>query len=458
VELEWPNIKRSASYLHVKQLISPGEVASILAAIPEELDEDHDSVDGMASFEFVLHRKDMFGDVRAVGAKPDHDPTVYEARKPVRERLHALTDSIVQERITPMVNERVHSCAGRCVACHSLVRRYLQSERRSHGTHFDIQALATVVVGLNKYGVDFEGGLYVTTSQGKMSFLALDAGDAVYHESDLLHGVEVTKGSRWSWILWYTDAPDCKAEPGQWHLKEALEGDPVAQFLRAKRSHMSRDFRHNATAEKAMWMRRAAEAGFGRAMNEFGMMHEEGDGVEQDLAEARAWFKKAKTTEGDAQYNLGRLELAASPPSIAAAVSYFRQGAAMGSRLAMHNLAVAYIKGAPGLAKSDTEAMRWFEKAGNEAGMWQIHKILARDPEAIQKAEMWLRRAAQAGHAGACRKLAVRANKSADVGGKPNAEAMKWLRKAAMSGDGASQNFLMGLERQQQKEQQRREL
>ncbi len=28
-------------------------------------------------------------------------------------------------------------------------------------------------------------------------------GDAVVHQSDLLHGVDVVQGSRWSYILWY---------------------------------------------------------------------------------------------------------------------------------------------------------------------------------------------------------------------------------------------------------------
>ena len=138
----------------------------------------------------------------------------------MREKLLALTESIIRDRITPAVNEHVKSCSSRCVACHSLVRRYLQNERRSHGTHFDIQALATVVIGLNSYGSDFDGGLFVTVGQGKKDFIPLQAGDAALHESDLLHGVELSRGSRWSWILWYTDAPDCRAEPGHWHLEE----------------------------------------------------------------------------------------------------------------------------------------------------------------------------------------------------------------------------------------------
>lgn len=54
-------------------------------------------------------------------------------------------------------------------------------ERTSHATHFDIQALVTVVVSLSSSGVDFDGGLFVSTGAGRGDeyFLALQAGDAV---------------------------------------------------------------------------------------------------------------------------------------------------------------------------------------------------------------------------------------------------------------------------------------
>ena len=57
--------------------------------------------------------------------------------------------------------------------------------------------------------------------------------------------------------------------------------------------------------EKAHWMRKSAEGGFRRAMNEYGMMFEQGEGVPKDIAQAKAWFRKASASEGDAAYNLG---------------------------------------------------------------------------------------------------------------------------------------------------------
>ncbi len=102
-----------------------------------------------------------------------------------------------------------------------------------HPTHFDIRALVTVVISLQSTGVDFEGGLYVSTGHGTEMIVALQSGDAVAHQSNLLHGVRVTKGERWSWITWYKGVGDprkCDSDTGvSWNAAAAEKGDPVAQ-------------------------------------------------------------------------------------------------------------------------------------------------------------------------------------------------------------------------------------
>jgi len=110
----------------------------------------------------------------------------------------ALT-SLPQDRILPLLQERANDRT--LVMCHSLIRRYLPTERRRHPQHFDVQALYTVVVSLNSHGADFEGGLYVSTGEGRQT-IALQAGDAIFHDARLLHGVETRgPGARWSWIM-----------------------------------------------------------------------------------------------------------------------------------------------------------------------------------------------------------------------------------------------------------------
>ena len=58
-------------------------------------------------------------------------------------------------------------------------------------THHDGHAIATVVVSLSDFEVEYRGGLYVATGYGQKEFLPLQRGDAAIHRSFLLHGVKV---------------------------------------------------------------------------------------------------------------------------------------------------------------------------------------------------------------------------------------------------------------------------
>lgn len=57
----------------------------------------------------------------------------------------------------------------------------MDGERKTHPRHFDTQALITMVVSLSSYGLDFEGGLYVSTGGNVTGdkFIAMQSGDAV---------------------------------------------------------------------------------------------------------------------------------------------------------------------------------------------------------------------------------------------------------------------------------------
>ena len=178
--------------------------------------------------------------------------------------------------------------------CWSFVRRYQKNERVKHDMHFDIHALVTVVVSLSSEGIDFDGGLYVSTGSSRRSssssnnnnnsassryYLPLQTGDAVVHQSDLLHGVRVTSGERWSWIMWLKE-DGCQSHPSSWRYTEknqveqvdqpnqATIEDPISLFLRAKRTN-------NVMAKKKLLLQ-SSTAGFGRASNELGMMYSDG--------------------------------------------------------------------------------------------------------------------------------------------------------------------------------------
>ena len=148
--VKWPGIRSRAGFAVLPSLVSPEEVAAIRAALPNssssnphsdaaaaaalQWDQDPDSVDSMATFEFYLEKNGSFGaSLATIPGKPDADPRVRAARRPAREALAAVTRRVFRERLTPFVNKRFKKqCRGRCRPCFSLVRRYVDGERRTH--------------------------------------------------------------------------------------------------------------------------------------------------------------------------------------------------------------------------------------------------------------------------------------------------------------------------------------
>lgn len=447
--LTWPRINHSSTVHVFDSLVSEAEASQLIELLSEEdFDVDKDTVDRMTTFEFYLQKNGNIEDVATIPGKAAHAAK----RQAVREAAVELTTPILEDRIVPLVNELYpDDCHGQCRPCFSFVRRYDQQHRTTHQAHLDVQALVTVVVSLNSFGVDFDGGLYVSTgnSHDDRLFVAMQRGDAVVHQSDLLHGVQVGSGHRWSWILWFYDGGEsCSTDPSQWFRSAAEAGDPLAQFLQAKRAHMRsgksedsvsvRDVDAGAATTARKWLEASAAGGFARAENDLAALllqnlakaqttgsvedqakllrqfgtstklnksHDgEPDGavvisarngdievseLQQRLRQkARALYEHAAEFEGDAMYNVALLELqgaleqakrqpGSAGPHFQKAVSLFAEAAAMGSNLAMFNLAVAHQNGrgvadGPDLA----EALHWFQCAETSEGMQRAAAIL----------------------------------------------------------------------------------
>jgi hypothetical protein len=353
--LTWPNLPAAApaAFAVLPALLSPPEVAALLRAVRDEpLDTDADSVDALPTHELYLDRG---------GAAHDKGAGAGAARRAARRGARAAAAAVaapaIAARLAPFVNARFAGCAagGGCVACHSLVRKYADGARLAHPTHFDIHAFATVVVSLGSAGVDFRGGLYVSTGAGSEAFVALQAGDAVVHQSTLLHGVRVDAGERWSWIVWFKpvgDAAKCDSDSGaSWAAAGAAAGDPVAAFLHARRAR--------ARSDRVSWLRKSAAAGFERARNELGMAL-----LERAPAEGRAALAAAAAAgEPEALYN-NATQAVREGGDARAAVRAFAAAAAAGVRPALFNVGVALFKGA-GAEKDVAAAARWFAAAGD---------------------------------------------------------------------------------------------
>ena len=437
--LTWPRINHTSTVHVFDSLVSEDEASQLIELLSkEDFDVDKDTVDRMTTFEFYLQKNGNIEDVATIPGKPAHAAK----RQTVREAAVELTTPILEGRIVPLVNELYpNDCHGQCRPCFSFVRRYDQQHRTTHQAHLDVQALVTVVVSLNSFGADFDGGLYVSTgnSHDDRLFVAMQRGDAVVHQSDLLHGVQVGSGHRWSWILWFYDGGEsCNTDPSQWFRSAAEAGDPLAQFLQAKRAHMRASKTTDASvsdveATERKWLEASAAGGFARAENDLAalllqdlakaqaseedqakMLRQFGaskkrnapDEAESAIAisaqngdievsemqllrqQARALYEHAAEFEGDAMYNVGLIELqgaleqakrqpGSAAPHFQKAVALFSEAAAMGSNLAMFNLAVAHqngrgVAGGPDLA----EALHWFQCAETSEGMRRAAAIL----------------------------------------------------------------------------------
>ena len=436
--LIWKGIEKHSAvdFTVVEKLVTAEESQAMVAQLDGvELDQDPDSVDGEPTYEFYLEQAGSFEPLSNVRLKPDTNTATMQARHQPREALAAVARPILADRIVPLVNRQYRKqCRGRCVACQSLMRRYgRKGERNGHGVHFDIKALVTVVVSLNSYGADFDGGLFVSTGNDEM-YVALQAGDAVAHQSDLLHGVKVKSGERWSWIVWFSDDATCSlSAPSTWHQEEAEAADPVAQFLQAHRIHLTPGMSPaDAAAAKFSLLRAAARGKFPRAMNEVGVSYMDGIGVEVDRKASSMWLKRAaKFGEADAIYNEGLLHL--DDPAVA--VDYFKRAAEAGSKIAWFNLGVAYQRGAGVGAVNLDEAARYFELDGGADAAARLAALLREGTETrgpdLDAANKWLAQACTLGSVSSCFELA-----DADASNREMDKAAGWLKKAAQHGDG----------------------
>lgn len=389
-ELVWPLPSiPPATFAVFPSLVTQDEVKRILDIISRAtLDRDPDSVDNEPTLEYYLERSGTFRGITGIKGKPDSQPLTFKARLATREKLAAIARPIMQERILPLVNQRyreacrVNGEGGQCRVCHSLIRKYSQGERVIHPTHFDIQALVTVVIPLATHGVDFQGGLYVSTGAGyggEEAYLPLSAGDALMHQSTLLHGVNVSSGSRWSWILWLKNAPSGEAcesvDHSEWTLAGAMGGDPLAQFLHAKRVKGRKEY--------LAWLARSAKGGFTRAANELGQALVEEGGKEKE-EEGRGWLEMAAAAgEPEGLFNLGLLHIKGG--KYKEAVALFLQAWERGLMVAAKNIGVAYYKGLGVETKDLDLAWMWLARAGDEDSRALAAVVKAEQEKAVKE-------------------------------------------------------------------------
>ncbi len=310
--------------MYLPQIMKIDDVDNVVKLLRnfQRYDEDPDTVDGMTTHEIFVDSPDLqnimnqyrqnchsstdqcdTGTGTSVTKSMkirDYDPSTLPERMRLRRQLQSILQPILKERITPLIQTQYPKLCSpdkisiaaisdtdkrSCTPCFSLIRRYRYGERQSHGTHYDGHALITVVVSLSNYSTDYNGGLYVSTGYGQRQFVPLYSGDAIAHQSTLLHGVQIlpmasdaTDTERWSWILWYRDSTECIDYSYEWFVDCAKRGDAICQELYATKigsipvprrddnETMNEQIRQHYIMESIVhWNRASAEQGNGNA-------------------------------------------------------------------------------------------------------------------------------------------------------------------------------------------------
>ena len=429
--VNWPPpVNRDTKFAVISKILSTKDVKQALKILKKlNFDVGLDSVDAMPTHEMYIHK----GPIDDMST----EDIGYRSRKEARRQLKRIF-APAEARITEYVRRHFPKVCGdgvntnrKCRACYSLTRKYVKEGRQSHMMHRDGQALVTAVVSLSDHGRDFTGGLYVAANgQGRQS-IAMQHGDVVLHQYDLLHGVQVENvivnqkkipTERWSWIMWFKDSETCQQHGHEWSRECAENNDALCQYTYGWRIHLDETLnKKEKDFQREYWMTKSAQNGFAEAMFKVGRNHL----GRQNMTGANYWFRKAiAENDPDASYQVGHLLLLGllkptfmifedrveffnngtieeeefykkmliqvideEEDSIKArdkleqiliqreALVLFENAAKWGSSpfagapFAMYNLGVAWLYGYGGLQRNPKIAVKWFQKSGLPEGL-----------------------------------------------------------------------------------------
>ena len=260
--------------------------------------------------EQLRDRFDALGRKAADGARAaeTHASVIVEDGRVVCPDLYGILDEALEQRILPYV--RARTGAPHVAVADVLLRAYRHEDgRQALAPHFDASSYCTVIIPLNpgEYG----GGLYVQEGADAASRLLVDSsferGDALMHRYDVMHGVEVTSGSRYSLVLWLGDcAASVRTGSAPWLAGAASAGSAYAQFLLAEALKAGRHGYGQNAAGAAELQQRAAAQGHALSQHQLGMLFLTGNGVPKDGARCgQLWRAAAEAGLAAAQASMG---------------------------------------------------------------------------------------------------------------------------------------------------------
>ena len=196
-------------------------------------------------------------------------------------------------------------------------------------------------------------------------------------------------------------------------------------------------------------MRKAAEDGNIKAINNVGLMYVNGEGIEQDDKAAFEWFfRAANKNNADAQYNLAFMYWTGRSveQNTAEAMKWYHKAAEQGFADAAFNLAMIYFNGFD-VEQDKTQALKWFKLAAENGHHGALHNVglmyykgegTNQDKEEAVK---WLRKAADYDEVQSQYLLGIMFFNGEGVK-QDKEEAAKWLRKVIEQGGNVEEKNL----------------
>ena len=149
-----------------------------------------------------------------------------------------------------------------------------------------------------------------------------------------------------------------------------------------------------------------SQQGYTDAQNNLGMMYQNGQGVDQDDAEAIKWYLKAgQQGSADAQNNLAMMYQSGKgvKQDDAEAIKWYLKAAQQGCAAAQNTLGWIYQSG-KGVKQDDAEAIKWYLKAAEQrsaVAQYNLGLMYSRGLQDYAEAARWFLKAAEQGIADA---------------------------------------------------------
>jgi TPR repeat protein len=251
----------------------------------------------------------------------------------------------------------------------------------------------------------------------------------------LLRAAEQGKPNAQQFVAWcFASGNGVKEDPPAalaWSRKAAEQGLESAQdflgMFYATGYGTNQDW-----AEAVKWFRRAADQGLGTAQMHLAQCYDSGRGTAKDAAQALRWWREAaRQGYPGAQFHTGlhRFEGTGVSQDMAAAFDWFQKAAEQKHIGGQLFLGLCFWKGL-GVNTDAEAAQKWWREAA-------VHGISLRLPEMgddVVDVEKWWQQVAEQGNARIQCSLAEFYRFGQGVA-QSDAQALKWYRKAAATGD-----------------------